>query len=172
VQGEYGRILEVFRSRFPAERILVEQCGDLARDPGAVLDATLSFLGLPPGYRPPGLGARHFRGGTRKRVDAVAEEALFDYLRREVLPHMKGDPALHANAFGFFFETWNVAPDEAPPRPSTEIRARLERHFRGDAERLAALGVAAPWIAEWGAGGTDPARVAESPQAAGRAPGP
>lgn len=149
VQGEYGRILDVFRSRFPAGRMLVEQSRDLALDPAGVLDRTLSFLGLPAGHRPPDLGARHFRGGDRKRVDAEAEASLLGYLRQEVLPHMEGDAALHANAFGFFFETWNVIPDEAPPGPSGEIRARLERHYREDAERLAGLGVAAPWVAAW-----------------------
>ena len=148
-QGEYGRILDAYRSRFPAERMLIEQSDDLARDPGAVIDRVLSFLGLPTGFRPPELGARHFRGGTRRRVDAPAEAELLAYLREEVLPHMEGDPALHANAFGFFFETWNVVPDETPPQPSAEIRARLERHYRDDAERLARLGVAAPWLDDW-----------------------
>jgi hypothetical protein len=151
VQGEYGRILEVFRTRFKADQILVEQSRDLAADPGAVIDRTLSFLGQPTGYRPPDLGARHFRGGIRKRIDAPAEAELFDYLRREVLPHMNGDSALHANAFGFFFETWNVVPDKEQPQPSPEVRARLEDHYLEDAGHLADLGVEAPWIAAWSA---------------------
>jgi hypothetical protein len=149
IQGEYGRILEVFRSRFPAERIFVDYTQELARDPGALLDRVLAFLGLPPGHRPPNLGTRYFRGGTRKRVDAEAQAALFDYLRSEVLPHLKGNPRPHANAFDFFFETWNVIPDEAPPPLSPETRLGLEQHFREDAERLAALGVATPWVATW-----------------------
>jgi hypothetical protein len=149
IQGEYGRILEVFRRRFAADRILVEQSEDLACDPGAVIDRVLSFLGLPAGHRPPDLGVRYFRGGGKKRVDAEAEALLFDYLRREAMPHMSGDPSLHARAFGFFFETWNVVPEETPPPLSAEIRARLEEHYQLDAERLAGLGIAAPWIESW-----------------------
>jgi hypothetical protein len=149
IQGEYGRVLEIFRSRFPREQMLVAQSRDLARDPRGVLERVLAFLGLPPGPRPHSLGVRHFAGGSRRRVDAEGEASLLAYLREEVLPHMEGDPALHANAFGFFFETWNVLPDEAPAAPSAEIRLRLERHYREDAERLRPLGAGAPWLAEW-----------------------
>jgi len=151
IQGEYARILRVFRSRFPAGQILVEHTRDLAVDPAGLLDRVLAFLGLPVDYRPEGLGMRHFRGGTRKRVDAEAEASLLAYLRREVLPHLDGDPDAHAEAFGFFFDTWNVIADDDPTALSDETRARLEEHFREDAERLVTLDVAAPWIAEWSA---------------------
>jgi hypothetical protein len=48
--GEYGRILRAYRSRFPAEQLLVLLTQDLADDPGGVLDDTLEVLGLPPAF--------------------------------------------------------------------------------------------------------------------------
>jgi hypothetical protein len=149
IQGEYGRILQVFRSRFPAEQMLVAYTGELNDDPGGLLDKVHAFLGVSPGHRPSDLNVHHFQGGLRKRVDAAAEASLFAHLREELLPHLKGDFRAHADAFGFFFETWNVIPDEAPTAVSGEIRLRLEEHFREDAERLAGLGIPAPWIDRW-----------------------
>jgi Sulfotransferase domain len=147
--GEYGRVLGAYRAFFPAERLLVLFTQDLAREPAAVLDEVLGFIGLPAGFRPEGLGTRHFRGGMRKLLDPEAERLLFKFHREEILPHLRGDPDLHRGTFGFFYETWNVAPDDEPPEISTDTRAGLESHFRRDAERLAELGVSAPWIAGW-----------------------
>lgn len=147
--GEYGRILDVYRDRFPAERLLVVFSENLACDPGAVLDTTLGFLGLPTGFRPDDLDIRHFRSGTRKLLDGEAERRLFKFYDEQVLPYMEGSRRLNKGTFDFFYLTWNVAPDEHPPEPSAEVRARLEEHFRRDAEKLEGLGVQAPWVAHW-----------------------
>lgn len=147
--GEYGRILGAYRAIYPAERLLVAFTEDLAGDPSRVLDVVLAFLGLPDGFRPEGLGMRHFQGGTRKLLDPESERLLTEFHRKEILPKMIGSPTLNKRAFEFFLETWNVAADEMPPSISADLRVRLERHFRSDAESLGRLKVGAPWIARW-----------------------
>lgn len=149
VAGEYGRTLEIYRTFFSAEQLLVVFTEDLARDPGVVLDSVLCFLGQSAGFRPEGLGERHFRSGSRKLLDPEAERLLFKYFREEILPHMRGSPRVHGAAFEFFYMTWNVVPDDHPPVVSKAVRARLEDHFRMDAERLAELGIEAPWLRRW-----------------------
>lgn len=152
VAGEYGRVLGVYRALFPAEQLHLAYTADLARDPGAVLDGMLGFLGLETGFRPQGLGIRHFRGGRRRLLDRHAEELLFNYFREDILPYMRGSVDAHEKAFEFFYMTWNVAPDEQPPELSAEVRMRLEAHYRDDARKLAELGIRAPWIQRWEVG--------------------
>ena len=149
VAGEYGRILGSYRERFPADRMLVAFTEDLARDPGEVLDAVCGFLGVSTGFRPDGLEVRHFQGGRRKLLDPEAEERLFAFYADEILPHMRGSPSMNRRAFMFFYETWNVVPEDRPPELSAEVRARLEAHFRADSSKLAELGLSAPWVAGW-----------------------
>jgi sulfotransferase family protein len=162
VAGEYGRILAAYRGLVPAERLLVTFSRDLADNTGRVLDGVLEFLGLETGFRPEGIDIRHFRGGTRKLLDPGAEEMLRRFHREQVLPRMRGSAAMNRLMFSFFYETWNVAPDDESPPLAPDLRARLEAHFEQDAERLAQLGVRAPWIERWGAstGGADQARGA------------
>jgi len=147
--GEYGRLLGIYRDIFPSDRLLVAYTEDLARDPGGVLDAVLGFLDLPIGFRPEGLGVRHFQGGRRKLLDREAEELLFKFYREEISPYIRESPSMHRKAFEFFYETWNVSPGDRPPDVSAETREMLERHFTADAEKLEALGVCAPWISHW-----------------------
>ena len=149
VQGEYGRILGVYRARFGAEQLHVEHTADLGRDPGAVLDRVLAFLGLPPGYRPEGLGERHHRGGFQPRIDAEGERRLRDFLECRVWPRLGEDAPAARRRFDFFLRTWNVVPDDRRPDLSAAARERLRDHYRADGEALAALGLAAPWVESW-----------------------
>ena len=151
VQGEYGRTLACYRRRFPAERIHVEMTADLERDPGAVLDRVLAFLGLPPGYRPEGLGERHHRGGERPRLDPGGEQELRAFVAEQLLPRLDPERGQAKMAFDFFVQTWNVVPDDRRPALSTENRRRLEAHYAADAEALMELGVAVPWLEAWAA---------------------
>jgi hypothetical protein len=150
VVGEYGRILEEYRLRFPAEQMLTVFTQDLEDDPGHVLDEVLDFLGLPAGFRPRGLGMRHFRGGTNRRLDPEGERLLVDFLANEMLPHMRGDREANLKTLVMFLMSWNVTPTE-PPALSPEIRRHLESHYRHDAEVLATLGIHVPWVAQWDA---------------------
>jgi hypothetical protein len=155
-QGEYGRILQSYRTRFPAERIHIEMTEELDRAPGPAIDRVLSYLGLPAGYRPEGLDVRHYPGGASKRLDAEGEAQLRAFMAEQVWPEL-GDGQQKAKlAFDFFIETWNVIPDDRPPAFSQTHRARVEAHYAADAELLAELGVEAPWLAAW-AGRTLPA---------------
>ena len=149
-QGEYGRILGIYAERFPVERLHVEASGNLERDPGAVLDRILAFLGLPPGYRPEGLGVRHHRGGSRPRIDAEGEAQLRAFMDESVWPRLSGSDAERiGHAFDFFLRTWNVIPDDVLPPLSPRNRQRLKEHYRADAALLGELGVDAPWLAAW-----------------------
>jgi hypothetical protein len=147
--GEYGRTLAAYRAVLPARQLLFTFTEDLASDPGGVLDSVLDLLGLATGFRPKGLNIRHFRGGTRKLLDPSAEELLLRFHMEEVLPRMRGSPAMNRMMFTFFYETWNVLPDDEPPRISADVQIRLESHFEQDAEKLALLDLPAPWIEKW-----------------------
>lgn len=144
--GEYGRVLAEYRARFPAERLQVELSADLSRDPGAVLDRVLAFLGLPAGFRPPGLDVRHNRGG--RRLDGLGEARLFEFLEREVWPALGERSGPVRERFAEFYEDWSAIPEfpgGGPPPPSAETRARLAQHYAADAALLAELGIEAPW---------------------------
>jgi hypothetical protein len=95
------------------------------------------------------LGVRHFRGGARKLIGPEAEGSLFEFFRSYALPQMRGDPVIHKSVFMQFYETWNVEPDDQPPELPADTRERLEEHYVADAERLAELGIEAPWAETW-----------------------
>jgi hypothetical protein len=147
-QGEYGRILQIYHERFPAEQIHVEMTDELDRSPEQVIDRVLGFLGLPAGYRPEGLDLHHHVGGTRKRIDEVGEEQLRAFMEEYVWPELRDDDRVRMT-FNFFMETWNVIPDERQPRLPQTTRGRLEAHFARDGELLTKLGFEAPWLAMW-----------------------
>lgn len=149
VQGEYFRILSSYFNRFPADRIHVELTANLDREPGAVIDRVLSFLGLPPGFRPEDLGVHRHVGGTRKRIDAAGGAELRAFFDERVLPELGDGAERVRSAFHFFLETWDVIPDDRLPSLSDTNRARLETHYRADGERLVELDIAAPWLGGW-----------------------
>lgn len=142
VQGEYGRVLTAYHRLFPEEQLCILLSADLERHPGDVLDRVLGFLGLPPGYRPDGLGVHHHRGGTRPRVDAEASTELLSFMELHIFPHCT---PRDRDAFHFFFETWNVIPDDERPAVSPDLRAALNAHFAIDAAKLKGMGVEVPW---------------------------
>ena len=152
VQGEYGRLLGVYRARFPAERLHLEYTSDLGRDPGASLDRVLAFLGLPGGHRPADLGVRHHPGGDRPRLDPEATAELRAHMEENVWPKVRGgrDEAVKtAFAFNSFVGMWNVVPDDARPALSETNRERLEAHYRADGHLLDDYGVDTPWLRAW-----------------------
>jgi hypothetical protein len=69
-RGRYAEQLERWFARVPRERFLILRFEDLARDPLAVLNVTLDFLGLPRATAV-SLEARN----TRKYPDMAAETA-------------------------------------------------------------------------------------------------
>jgi Sulfotransferase domain len=148
-QGEYGRVLRAYRSHFPAEQLHVELTAELDRDPGGVLDRVLPFLSLPPGFRPPRLNVRLHRGGTQPLLDAESKASLLEFMEENVWSKLGEDRKRLARLFAAFLAIWDIAPAEEPPRISAETRGRLEAHYESDAEALADLGHAAPWLNTW-----------------------
>lgn len=70
-RGEYGRILQDFLSVFPCEQLPALFTEDMEEHPDEVIDQVLGFLGLDPGFRPPNIGIKYHRGGTRRRVPSL-----------------------------------------------------------------------------------------------------
>ncbi len=149
VQGEYGRILAGYRCHIPASRLHVEFTQDLVNDPAGVVDRVLVWLGLEPGHRAIDFGVRHHRGGLRQRVDDDAERQLRAFLAKQVWPRMGEDSERIQHAFNFFFQTWNIVPDDEMPALSMQTRERLEEHYSRDARELASVGIQAPWLTNW-----------------------
>jgi hypothetical protein len=152
VQGEYGRVLGAYCALVPARRLLVVYTSELEHDAGALLDRVLLHLGLEAGFRPDRLDMCHHRGGTRPRLDEQGERELRELLATEIWPRLGPDSEAALRAFNFFFETWNVIPDDELVELDDATRALLEAHYEQDARRLATLGIAAPWLAGWHAG--------------------
>jgi Sulfotransferase domain len=149
VQGEYGRVLSIYRDRFPAEQIHVEPSEALDRDPGGVLDRVLEFLSLPAGFRPPRLDARLHRGGSRRLLDAESRASLLEFLEENVWPKLKDEAEDVKRRFNAFLAIWDVAPEEHPAMLEAATRKRLEAHYEADGEILGRLGFAAPWPDSW-----------------------
>lgn len=149
-QGEYGRILQIYLERFPAEQIHVEATADLDREPAALLDRVLAFLGLPGGHRPESLGRRYHVGGTRQRLDREGLSQLSAYLEEHVWSRFGEEKRLVKSEFSSFLHLWNVVPDDRLPALSEENRRRLEAHYRTDSARLPELvGISPPWLDSW-----------------------
>lgn len=55
----YATQIEQYLAHFPRERLLCLRHEDLSGDPGATLDAVLTFLGLTPGWRPSNMVAAY-----------------------------------------------------------------------------------------------------------------
>jgi sulfotransferase family protein len=85
--GRYDEQLRRYDEHFPAERILVLRSGDLAREPGAVLDAVCRFIGVDDNfafdtaesYNAAGVP----RAGTAGRLEA-AMRRVQPYVKRAV----------------------------------------------------------------------------------------
>jgi len=148
-QGEYGRILGAYLQRFPRERLHVELTSELDADPGGLLARVLSFLSLPPDYRPPRLDVHYNRGGVRNLLDREAHDGLAEFLEDNVWPGLGKDAERVRRLFEAFMQIWDVKPESGTPALSMSARERLEAHYASDAETLAELGIAAPWIAAW-----------------------
>lgn len=156
-QGEYGRILEIYRTLFPSEQLHVELTDDLDRDPGAVLDRTLSFLSLPAGFRPKQLDVRYHRGGSKPLLGKDARTSLLEFMEEQVWPKVTEDRDYTRRMFTAFLANWDAASEEEPPEVSPKIRRQLESHYEADAETLGRLGHQAPWIDSWRSGRAAPA---------------
>ncbi len=150
--GEYGRILSAYRRRFGPEQILIAYSSDLRDRPKQVLRDLLQFVGADPNWEGlENVGGTYFEGGSRRRVSVEAERSLVNHLRNQIYPLIPADRRnLAARSFGFFFESWNVVPDDQRPTIEHNVRKRLEDHFADDAELIRNLGHEPRWMDMFG----------------------
>ncbi|QFU77169.1 sulfotransferase [Halioglobus maricola] len=151
--SEYGRILQRYRAHFPAEQLLVIYTEDLQSAPRETLDRVLSFIGLPQGFEPRGLGEVVHRGGSRSRIP----HGVRVWLRRQrmvaALWERMPDPL--RGRWRFLYERWNVRAGPAQGEADA-LAANLERlraHYARDLALLDELPLPAPpWRQSYGAG--------------------
>ena len=75
VRGEYGRLLGTFLAHYRRDQLQIHLTDDFERDPQAVLDGFLGFLGMQPGWSPPNLGRKYFEGGDSQRFPVLTRMA-------------------------------------------------------------------------------------------------
>jgi hypothetical protein len=146
--GEYGRILDSYRRLFPRDQILVLYVNELRDEPQRLVKELLHFIGAEPERKgSAGEANLHFPSGSRRRVSVEAERALVRHLEDEIYPLVPEERRrFAARAFGFFFEGWNVVPDDRAPPIDVAMRDLLAEHFEADAGTLKTLGYEAPWL--------------------------
>jgi len=156
VQGEYGRLLAIYRKHFPARQLHVELTADLDCEPARVLDRIRTFLELDPGPWTAGLDIRYHRGGRERLLDRETRRELLEFMSENVWPALGERSHRVQRLFGGFLEIWDVKPDDEPIRISGATRSRLEKHYAADANILNALGYPAPWTRAWSERGDSP----------------
>ncbi len=93
-RGRYAEQLERWLALYPRERLLVLRFEDLVRDPLAVLNGTLGFLGLPPA------GSVRLEARNTRRYPPLAE-ATAARLREYFEPHNARLEALLGQPMGW-----------------------------------------------------------------------
>jgi hypothetical protein len=143
VTGEYARMWQQFAAYFPREQFLVLFTDDLEQRPQFVLDSSLTFLGLAPGFSPPNLGKRYYVGGSRRRfgwlLPTVQKIWPLRRLWRGLSPDVK-------RAMLWWFRTQVAVNREAPPELPSDLRRRLVEFYRPDVLALEVfIGQKVPW---------------------------
>jgi hypothetical protein len=147
--SEYGRILQQYVELFGSDNVLVLFTEDLERDPAGTLDHLLAFIGLPPGFRPSGLGEVMHKGGGSNRVPHGLRVWLRE--RRVLYSLWQRLPDSRRGRLRFLYERWNVRKaGAAPAGMSDTVRAALREHFRGDLALLSRVSLdPPPWLDEY-----------------------
>lgn len=131
--SSYGHQLERWREFFPDSQILVLDQRHLLTDRSSVLRRVFAFVGVHPGFQTPEFDRMHNERGTKMRANRVGlwmyERGLLMRARERtrVLPSRVREPLKRLVA----------DPVATPPLPD-DLRAGLEAHLRGDADRLRA----------------------------------
>jgi hypothetical protein len=144
VIGEYGRILTKYYERFPHQQIFVSFTEELGHSPEQVLQTIFHFLGVDPGFVPPNLGVVYHQGGGRRRLpwgDRLKRAGFVRSLWRMMLPEKK------RRFFRYWFEQWNIVPDEEGIQIPLSVQELLTRHYEEDVRKLSTLiDREVPWI--------------------------
>lgn len=153
--GEYGRILAGYFDVFSREQIMILFTDELAHAPEQLLRRVYEFLGVSPNLMPDNLRTRYREGTDARRFswlspDALQNAATHNLATRAIwhtLPERSRRWVDHQFAsIRYRLDLWNRVrgTDISPPGAAT--LTRLEEHFAGDADRLAALlDLALPW---------------------------
>lgn len=146
--GCYGSVLAPYVARFPLERFLIIDNGDLGTRGRETLARVFAHLGVDPGFVPPGIDQRVHASGSRQRMTSDSAEAIIRYLKKHWFAHLEEPERFErAAAFRFWFDRFNVIPDDDLPEMSDEVRDRLIDVYLADAELLEQrMGWLAPWV--------------------------
>lgn len=143
--GEYGRLLESYYERFPAEQILVLYAEDLRHEPEKVLDKFFGFIGVDTEYRPENLGGEFHVGGFEPKVKLLSPGLIYKIpfvkkIWKNYVPHtfrVKIEQPLNS---------WNTKPDRQTITEDDPTYQRLLTHYARDVQMLEELtGNATPW---------------------------
>lgn len=141
--GEYGRILQRYLEFYSISQILILFTEDLERDPQAVLDKTMRFLGLDTGFTPANLGKRYHQGGSKQRVPW-----LRDVVKKTPLNQLwMLLPASQRRNVAYWFKQFNTVPDEAEQvTMDFQVRQDLIAFFQSDVKLLEdSFKLSVPW---------------------------
>lgn len=179
VRGEYFRILSGYWRTFPSEQLMSVFSSDLQSRPADVVSQIFAFIGVDPGFRPDEIGRRYREAAVARRIPGLNLYAWQKRLSRTGTPRVlwhtlppRARAAISAryDRASFGVEMWNARRGEVDEDMPVHVRDRLVAHFRADTEALArALGVAVPWLADWGGppttdvGPSNPARFGSRP---------
>lgn len=143
--SEYGRILQRYVELFGRDQILVLYAEDLKNNPGETLDRLLTFIGLPPGFRPATLGQIVHRGGGSNRIP----QSVRVWLRERGLLRRLWEcvPDTRRGRLRFLYEQWNTRSADTAKTISPTATALLRRHYSADLQQLQRLSVShPPWL--------------------------
>lgn len=142
--SEYGRILKEYFQCFEPDQLLVLYTEDLETNPQATLDRLLAFVGLPTGFRPPGLGEVIHRGGSS---DKLIPHSVRVWLRERGLLYRLwlSLPEAQRGRLRFKYEQWNIRRTQKSTMDLPKsLKDKLRGHYGKDIRSLLELPVAPP----------------------------
>jgi hypothetical protein len=150
VRGEYGRLLGTFLAHYRRDQLQVHLTDEFEKDPQAVLDAFLAFVGLEPGWTPANLGHKYFEGGDRQRFPVLTRVATGNRVLAAGWNRVPKD--LRRSMLWWYRSEANIrrprgnGAAEVAPALGEETRQRLIAFYRPDVAALEhMLGRPVPW---------------------------
>jgi len=134
--GEYGRVLELYRTYFVKDRILVLYMNDLESNPDQTVKTALDFIGANSQIIPANVGKTYHAGGTKRIIPESWKHFLRDQDWFRSLWHRV--PEQTRGTVNYWYEQFNVRKQSADTiDPNT--RLKLVDYFSSDVELLQSM---------------------------------